>query len=122
LSPNLAIPSTPWLPLKCFNPALYDAAESACVCNEVFELLSVTLSSSVVRVVQRTTMEVRYPRHVVVVRAQLILDGGDLWAAKRDETPRSGSGCGTDFTIEAGHAISTSKVSGTVLRGRVEAD
>ena len=50
------------------------------------ELLGEPLRGGVVRVVQRAVVQVRDARHVVVVRAEVVLDGRDL-RVKRDETP-----------------------------------
>ena len=77
---NLTIPAASWLPLQSLYAALEHVAERAGVRDEVFELLGVALRCGIVGVVQRAAVQVRYPRHVVVVRAELVLDGGDLGA------------------------------------------
>ena len=57
--------------------------------DELFELLRESLGGRIVRVVKRAIVEVRYARDVVVVRAEVVLDGRDL-VVKRDEAPGGG--------------------------------
>lgn len=83
LLPNLTVTSTAALLLQCLYPTLEDIAERTGVRNEVLELLRVSLGRSLVRVVERAAVEVRYPRDVVVVRPEVVLDRRNLRDAGR---------------------------------------
>ena len=78
LPPNLAVTSCPTLLLQRLYPALEDVAEGARVGHEVLELLHNLLRDCIIGVVQRAVVQVGYPRDVVVVRLEVILDRGDL--------------------------------------------
>ena len=81
LPPNLAVTSCPTLLLQRLYPALEDVAEGARVGYEDLELLHNLLRDCIIGVVQRAVVQVGYPRDVVVVRLEVILDRGDLRTA-----------------------------------------
>ena len=89
LPPNLAVSSCPTLLLQCLYPALEDVAEGARVGHEVLELLHNLLCDCIIGVVQRAVVEVGYARDVIVVCAEVVLNGRDL-RVKRDEAPGGG--------------------------------
>lgn len=78
LLPNLTVTSTAALLLQRLYPTLEDIAERTGVRHEVLELLRVSLGRGLVRVIERAAVEVRYPRDVVVVRPEVVLDRRNL--------------------------------------------
>ena len=89
LLPNLTISPAATLPLQCLYAALQHIAERARVGDKVLKLLCEPLGGRIVRVVQRAVVEVGYARDVIVVGAEVVLNGRDL-RVKRDEAPGGG--------------------------------
>lgn len=86
-------------------------------------MLGIARCSGVVGIVQRTVVQVGDAGDIVVVCAEVVLDGRDL-EVKRDETPAAKGGSNgnrTDFAVEGGHAVTSREVNIAVFRCRIKA-